>query len=451
MLKSMLVVCAVLIASVSSSRFNQECSDARVCVQDFSQAYQCEDGRCIRERFDYSSKEVVGFLLVLFMTMINNAGGLGGGGQIIPIFIYFFDFAFIESIPLSKITMFAGAVTIFFLSCRERYSRDQSVLITDIATTAIVTPLVVAGSQVGVALSKFCPPLAVMIGLSSFLIVSSKKMYNSAKANFRKETEQLRALAERLAPAQELQPARQAFEAQAAVADELPSLGRIYRENLPNLLCLAGSVAVVIVCAFLRGTEGIQSVIGLDRCSVGGFGIFLVAQLANAGLSVAAYRANTAREKPPTVFAAISKGSVQDQMRDMIITSYAGGIGSGLFGLGGGLVLGMHLLSVGVPPELASALTGFNLLWVSSSTSLQYGLIGALHARHALPLMVISLLGSLIGTLALKKLVKKYNRPSLIIWTIFVGRVIASVVLPIDAFVRLVNNPSTSLAIGSLC
>ena len=153
----------------------------------------------------------------------------------------------------------------------------------------------------------------------------------------------------------------------------------------------------------------------------------------------------------PTVFASISKGSVESQMSEMVVACYAGGIVSGLFGLGGVMFLGMHLLAVGVPPELITALTGFNLLWVSASTSLQYALIGALHVKHALPLTLVSLFGSLLGTFILKKLVNHYQRPSLIIWAIFLGRVVAAVVLPIDAFIRLSKNPSTSLAVGSLC
>jgi uncharacterized membrane protein YfcA len=423
-------------------------------LEDFSAAYECSDGRCIRRTFDYDSKELLGFVLVLMMTMINNAGGLGGGGQIIPIFIYMFDFATIESIPLSKITMFAGAVTIFCMTFRERYSKDKSVLVTDIGATAIVTPLVVAGSQTGVALSKFCPPLFVMIGLSGYLIHSSRQMYANAKSAFAKETERLKAHADLLIEERgdaQTQPMKQAFEVEAAASPVLPTLGQLYRENLPNFLYLACSVSVVILTAFLRGTEGIKSIVGIERCSFAGTAIFVLSQLLNAGISYTAYRDNMGRSKPPTIFSSISKSSVESQMRDMITTSYIGGIGSGLFGLGGGLILGMHLMSVGVPPELTTALTGFNLLWVSSSTSMQYALIGALHVRHAGPLMVVSLVGSLMGQLILKQLIKKYQRPSLIIWVVFVGRVIAAIVLPIEAFYRLYENPSNSLAIGSLC
>lgn len=73
-------------------------------------------GHCIRTWFTFDNwREWTGAIIVVVISMFANAGGLGAGAVIIPIYVFVYGFAVTDSIPLSKITIFAGAVSnIFF-------------------------------------------------------------------------------------------------------------------------------------------------------------------------------------------------------------------------------------------------------------------------------------------------------------------------------------------------
>jgi uncharacterized membrane protein YfcA len=58
--------------------------------------------------------------MIVIISCLANAGGLGGGPIIIPIFIFFFDYVAAEAIPMSKANILAGAlVNIFFITGRK--------------------------------------------------------------------------------------------------------------------------------------------------------------------------------------------------------------------------------------------------------------------------------------------------------------------------------------------
>ena len=65
--------------------------------------------------FPMLSIEFVGCFFAIFIVMIANSGGLGGGGVIIPVGIAFFNFDTRESIALSNVSVFISSVVRFFV------------------------------------------------------------------------------------------------------------------------------------------------------------------------------------------------------------------------------------------------------------------------------------------------------------------------------------------------
>merc|ERR1712196_7287 len=116
--------------------------------------------------------------------------------------------------------------------------------------------------------------------------------------------------------------------------------------------------------------------------------------------------------------------------KKLLVKSYFTGIAAGSLGIGGGMILGPFMLAMGMDPTISTALSGFTVLFTSSSTTSQFIIAGAIHLEHAWVLMVFSLIGSFIGNMILKRLIKYYNRPSLVIWVIFGILCLACAVLP---------------------
>lgn len=165
----------------------------------------------------------------------------------------------------------------------------------------------------------------------------------------------------------------------------------------------------------LRGGHGTPSLIGIGACGAISWSLLGLAQLLGVGISLGAFVYNK------EIFQAEDGNDpVKKRLRrKILIMSYFTGIAAGALGIGGGMILGPFLLALGFDPAIATALSGFTVLFTSSSTTSQFIIAGAIHIEHASWFMLFSLIGSFIGNLLLKRLIKKYERPSIIIWVIF--------------------------------
>ena len=136
--------------------------------------------------------------------------------------------------------------------------------------------------------------------------------------------------------------------------------------------------------------------------------------------------------------------------KKILIMSYFTGIAAGTLGIGGGMILGPFMLAIGMDPAISTALSGFTVLFTSSSTTSQFIIAGAIHIEHAWVLMLWSLIGSFIGNLILRRIIKKYNRPSLVIWVIFSILALSCLVLPAQTIYNAITKEGV-FSFGEVC
>lgn len=118
------------------------------------------------------------------------------------------------------------------------------------------------------------------------------------------------------------------------------------------------------------------------------------------------------------------------RLNHLLLASYISGIGAGLLGIGGGMIMNPVMLDLGFLPEVSAAVAGFSVLFTSSSTTSQFVVAGAINFEQALYYLGFSSLGSLIGNIIIFRIVRKYNKPSILVWILF-GLLFSSVlVLP---------------------
>ena len=96
------------------------------------------------------------------------------------------------------------------------------------------------------------------------------------------------------------------------------------------------------------------------------------------------------------------------------------GVVSGLLGLGGGELLAPVLLQLGMLPQVASATSGFMILFTSSSNVVHYLADGSLdaHLGYVLWALALGFCAALLGRGAAIMLVQKLSHPSLIAFLI---------------------------------
>ncbi len=82
--------------------------------------------------------------------MMANAGGLGGGGIMIPFMMIFLELPIEECVPLANSFALISGVTRFVLNYKEKHPYRPWRLIIDYEVVTLVMPLVFLGTLIGV-------------------------------------------------------------------------------------------------------------------------------------------------------------------------------------------------------------------------------------------------------------------------------------------------------------
>jgi uncharacterized membrane protein YfcA len=105
---------------------------------------------------------------------LSNAGGIGGGGLLIPLLILVLNFYTHEAIPISKLMIFSGAITSFILGFRQKHPFRESITI-DYNIPLLLVPMLLFGTMVGVTLNKITPPWLILVNLTLILVINTYK------------------------------------------------------------------------------------------------------------------------------------------------------------------------------------------------------------------------------------------------------------------------------------
>ena len=124
--------------------------------------------------FPLSVIEIVGLMGIMIGSALSNAGGVGGGGLLIPLLMIVLNFYTHEAIPISKLMIFSGAITSFFLGFRQSHPLRNSITI-DYNIPFLLVPMLLLGTMVGVTLNKVTPPVIILICLTVVLTINTYK------------------------------------------------------------------------------------------------------------------------------------------------------------------------------------------------------------------------------------------------------------------------------------
>jgi uncharacterized membrane protein YfcA len=115
------------------------------------------------------------------------------------------------------------------------------------------------------------------------------------------------------------------------------------------------------------------------------------------------------------------------------------GILSGLLGIGGGTVLGPMLLELGIHPMVSTATSNFLVLFISSSTTLQYIMMGMMNFDYGFICTLLSTLGSYFGTLIIQKYMEKTKKASILVFTLAGVLILSTIFIPGHTLINLLK------------
>eukprot|EP01016_Furgasonia_blochmanni_P046985 TRINITY_DN684_c0_g1_i2.p1 TRINITY_DN684_c0_g1~~TRINITY_DN684_c0_g1_i2.p1 ORF type:complete len:437 (+),score=21.07 TRINITY_DN684_c0_g1_i2:352-1662(+) len=394
--------------------------------------------------------------------MISNAAGYGGGSLMLCIFIVLFEYQSYDAIPLSKATICAGTLLNYFLMMRKRHPLSNRAMI-DYTTCVILVPLLLLGTVFGVLLNIVFPSLIILSVLAIFFVFNTFGMMKRSILLYRKETEERNGalkLDQKLTTDGAYSEAKKSESTLAEFDDSALEAKSEIRERYEKefssrfpplkMFLISLNFVYVLTLSFLRGGEGFDSVIGLDRCGIPSWTlIMLTIPICLVILKLA--RRQVEREEfflsrgtilanDPTYFR--WDGTNSKNVIKYSILSFIGGLGSGMLGIGGGPIMVPLLLDMGLLPEAASATSSFTVLMTATSTSLQYFVNGDYKIRDSTLLLISSVVGSLIGNIVISALMRKYKRSSILLIVLTIASAVSTFVLPTFGIYKIIYDSS---------
>jgi uncharacterized membrane protein YfcA len=355
------------------------------------------------------------------------AAGIGGGGIIVAVLMFCGDMAPHDAVPMSKAVVFAGTVVSSGMNMRKR-APDGSPLI-DFDIVAAVVPLALAGTLVGVWLnSRVAPEFIVFVLIGTFIIMiatTSQKLAEqileeSAWTGHEDESprgQPAGGVAALLHEDAALRDARREKFREKLLKDE--------RRNMTLVWSLAALLASVILGGVLHkhmldchlaiqsGTKVtcesalLNLLFGNPHHFLGGIhGMGLAAfPLVASGMCclicfLIIYVGFSAR-KP-------RGGEVTFESLRYSIMAFVTGVLAGLVGIGGGLIFSPFMVWSGLNPHVAVATSTFCVIFTSTSTTLQYSLMGRIFFPLAVVYGLCNQFSSYFGTVFIHRIQDRY-------------------------------------------
>jgi len=326
--------------------------------------------------------------IITFVTiMLAAPSGIGGGGILVPMYLAIGKFSPRHGIPLSKATIFGGAVTNNWFNVQKRHPDCNRPMI-DYNLCMIMEPVLLLGTIIGVFFNAVSPGWLITILLVLTLTYTTYRTTMKAFETYEKEVK-----AEREEEEQQLLPDGDNKKKHISYTPELaaPGLREIYEEesrvNWTSIAVLCIAWVIIAVFSILKGGEGGQ---GIAECGTLLYWALVAAPVPLVALLVWKMGNNLAdrhEEKERLGFEFVEGDLMWTRRNVRIYPLYTitAGFAAGSLGIAAGTILGPILLEMGLVPIVGTSSSGFMVIFTASSTTFQFLVMGQLQVRQNRP------------------------------------------------------------------
>jgi Sulfite exporter TauE/SafE len=314
-----LLVLLALFSQILAGLQNMECTDDQQCRDAYTSHYHCSVDRiCYYSPVSFSLLEVAGLLTMIAVVTLSNSGAVGAGITIMPIIMVFLEFVVGDAIAYARLTILTGSFVTFVISGFKRSTTDPNKFWTSYSLAAVMGPLLLAGSMIGVMIGNWLPGISIGGILAVYLVVSLIQCFIRAKeeqAAEKKKREDTQALDNDLgqivSPSNVYLPLHDrpkddknietSFESdrhlamisRTNVTPDVKSMCAMLVEHLPNFLLIILAMALFTLITLLRGGNAFRSIIGIPECQTDSYLILIGGQVFFLGLAIACYIYNS--------------------------------------------------------------------------------------------------------------------------------------------------------------
>ncbi|RLN34595.1 hypothetical protein C2845_PM03G26590 [Panicum miliaceum] len=364
-----------------------------------------------------SSQSTLGTVLACVLSFlaaaVSSAGGVGGGSLYFPILSVVAGLGLKTAAAFSTFMVTGGTLSNVLYTLLLRGGRRPLI---DYGIAVVSQPCVLLGAIAGVICNVMFPEWLVISLFSLFLSFATFKTYRTGVRRWRAETAELGRVPD-------------AAGAEVAAAAEEPLLGRNggggggdggRRCQWVDLLVLVTVWLCFFAMHLFIGSDGAKGAFNLKPCGIA-YRLITVAQVPVAVAFTACIGHRRRKSQAHHgVHQAMSASSKLDALPAYVfpVATLLIGVMSGLFGIGGGLLLNPVLLQIGVPPKAASATTMFMVLFCASMSMAQFIILGVEGIASALVYAATCFAASVVGLAAIERAVGRSGRASLIVFVV---------------------------------
>lgn len=425
--------------------------------------YECKNEVCVHvSLFPLTGLEVAGLFLTVLITGLASAGGNGGGVILTPILLIFFGYTETQAIMTVYSMIFGGAIGNFLNTGLKRNSKTGKPYL-NYDLTLICMPPMLLGTSVGIILNRTVAPIIIIVGLLALTSYTLVRVSSKARSEYSKETVDRRREKQMLAEEGLLNSLSETTDADSS-RDEIDEItSDEYKIIQPvKLLKNIAVLAFMIILSMFRGSPNFSSLVGFPYCGVM-YWMMLVVGIIGCGTAFyfnqrsvrASLKAKEDKAKEAARFGIYRRPDDFElktkHIGQLLALSLFAGVMAGMFGIGGGTVMSPTLLGIGIKAQALAATSGFFVLQTSFMSLIAAILYGEVPIGTLGFFFLVSCLGSMVVSYFLNKLVKRYQRPSIILFSLLFVFAMALFATPIYEIVSNIHSLDNLLIFNDFC
>ena len=381
---------------------------------------------------------------------MSNASGLGGGLLFIPVLLLIMKFYAHEAIPISKVVIFAGALTSFIQNTKvKRPKRNTKAL--DYNLIIVNSSNLLLGTVFGVTLNKILPNTLILFLLCILLFYYSHKTFKTFLKFYKEESagelhsmsSQMNSISSRNINNDINQPVDQI---------EIEIYKDQYLLRWDKLKYILFPFLIMAILSILRESEMVSKCSSTYWILV--FIFIAIVLLFDYFVFIHIENEYNYRKLINFPYDEKDINWTRETIIKLCCIGFIAGFIAGTIGIGGGVVLGPILLDLGIHPIVGTVTTNFLVLITSSSTTFQFILFEMLNFQYGFFCIIFSALGSYCGTYLVNSYVKNTGKQSFIVLVLFLVVIISAIVLPLSSLINIINDYKKGIDIfefESLC
>ena len=429
--------------------------------------YSCLDQICVHNPiFPLTISKIIEALIIMIICGLASAAGIGGGIMLSPVLLIFSDYVPDQAISIVYILIFGGSLGAIGNVIRLRDNELGGPMI-NYDFVLICLPLMLMATQMGVILNRILPNIIPLIGTILLVLVVFKKTFIKAKKEFatEKKRSSKQENQETAAEILEIIPNSVKEKSKNEIApnymnEELEEIKEqeieIKNNQYPwiKIKEIFFLLILLVTLNLLRGSKNFTSLIGIEYCSLyywlmcGSIIIFCPIFLIRNILICQKLEKIKEKLKSDN-----QQNFSMDSKRIVELGSISTltGILAGMLGIGGGMILGPYFSQIGLSPQRSTATSCVFVLSTSFISSLQTLILNILTIDQICWYFGISVVGSSIISKIMLYVIKRYKRPSIILFALCTVMVIALILVPVYIYLKLSSNNSELFEFYPIC